>query len=202
MLFRSGAPGRGRRVSTASAAGPRLVLGFWLPVCLPGELARSSSFSSSTFRNGAESASLLPFSKLDRIVQTGGEGSRSRLKSGVRGTFCAGSSSSVPWNFLQRRKCSAPALSSTVNRSPPAAPDGLKCRATEECNFNLVLHGRRVAAKMDSECLRSVCGPELSQLLGRFCRGQTLHCWALCFGTPLCPTLRPHGLQPAGHLCP
>ena len=80
---------------------------------------------------------------LTEIVRTGGEGSRSRLRSGVRsGTFCAVLRSSVPWNFLQQRKCSAPALSSTVNRSPRAAPEGLRCRATEGCNFNLALHGR------------------------------------------------------------
>ena len=59
-------PAAARHVSTAAAAGPQLVLGFWVPVCLPGELARPSSFSSSTFRKGAESASLLPFSKLNR----------------------------------------------------------------------------------------------------------------------------------------
>ena len=81
---------------------------------------------------------------LTEIVQTGGQGSRSRLRSGVRsGTFRAVLSSSVPWNFLQQRKCSTPALSSTVNRSPRAAPEGLRCRATEGCNFNLALHGRR-----------------------------------------------------------
>lgn len=132
-------PRPARHVSTA-AAGSQLELRFRVPVCLLGELARPSSFPSSAFSKGAESVCLLPCSRFNRSCPDRGEGSRARLRSGVRsGTlcrlehFCSMELSAATEMFRARTFQHSKPLTTGSSR-------GLEM-CNEDCNFNLVLHG-------------------------------------------------------------